>query len=730
MAPFGFGKGKKNDGSEPKAKKQKRFGKKKNQETLVERMRLEESVAGASVDVLSYWVGQNDSAVRETDDGFVIVAITNDMLDAAGLDPESEEFGAFAEALAQETVESITLASDLEQGIIGIIPSSATLQALDEFDFVQDLAFQWALVPFDLDDGHQLILLENTVGIGRLMELAGDPDTTLTVKNSAVVFEGGAPAPVAQAASVAYDDDEVEDEEVEDEFGDEFGEEYPDDDFPEEAPLDDEPSFDDEYSTEDYGDEEELDLDAELDELELDDEMPLDDEPGYEAPLEDELDAEDVATAVNRVAEHGFANTELELVVDLTAFDQYFDEVPIAQFDTARTDDSELQHGVSQLRRDANTEIHRFHQDSIQSLRNQFLTNMRTIHNKLVESLDHKSEDTTYGETYATIEATYSDSLRNIDRLTAQEIAEIKKIYDEEREEFGENAKREAYALYDSRHKAERDRKVSAVRENLTTDITTNRDIALGELYEDRRIVARRLFDKAQTAVLQSLQDAYVGIAEKELQMYDMFRKDMDVFTRRHYADEVLRAKAKAEELRQSHEADAVRKEYQQMLATKQAQLDEADAHVRTSIRQLEETHREQLEATRKDYDRRIEREKRDNDELRMLLQEANSATTKIGEQKDKEVESTITTLQNIIKSKDLELQYANQRATQSKSPVKWYIAATAAVCIAIGIMFGFLYGAGSVQQLAPTPPTAETPTTSYVVPTVDAPYGYAPDVA
>jgi hypothetical protein len=685
------------------------FGGKKKDVTLLERMQLEESVAAASLDVVQELAQIGGSAVRELEEGLLIIAITNDMLEEAGLDPAGEEFGSFAQALRSESVESIALSDDLAAGVIGIIPSHETLISLDEFEFVHETEFRWALVPFDLSDDDRLTVLDSTVHIERLVEMANNPDIRIGITNGEVV----------ELDDDQYDSYDSEPDGVEDDELDTDGFDEPEDMGDE---LDDAPVFDDHDEFDDMGsDMDEIDdiddFDADPgdmddmydsgDEFDMDEEIvgldemdeESDDADAFVAEEEEVMTAAESKEAINRLAAHGFNNTELDLNIDMSKFDDYFDSVSIAQFDTTRSDDSELQNVLSKLRQDANVELDRFHQDNVQSLRNKFTTSMRDIHNKLVESLDHKDENTTYGRRHVEIEADFEDAMDDLDRRVAGEIDDINRAYNDSRDEYAENAKREAMAVYDSRYRDERNRKIESVKDNVQTDLKTNRDTELGELYKDRRTVAQRLFDKAMTALLQRLQEEYQMISQNELQMYDAFRKSMDVYLRKHFADEVLRAKAEAEKLKQSHEAQRVRTDYEQMLMTKTRQLEEADNQARENLRQLEVTHKEQIDHVKADYDRRIEREQSDNKQLREMLQDATASNSKIGEQKDKEVEHLLRTYENTIKAKDKELAYANERAKTAQKPMKFVLGAVGVVMLAMGIIFGFLAGANSMNM-------------------------------
>lgn len=706
--------------------KKGRFGGKKKEVTLLERMQLDESVADSAVSVLQDLVEIGDSAVREVDEGIMIVAFTNQMLeDSESLDPKGEEFGSFAEALRSESIESIALQGDLENGVVGIIPSSETLSALDEFDFVHDLEFHWALVPFDITDDDQLTVFDTKVPISRLVQMANNQSIGLSITNGEVVETEGSVSQTQDDDGLDYEDEEEND------FVDDSSEEVVVSDNDDELEFDDEPVAEDDDSFDDFDDfddenevetDDEFDTDESFDDTSFDDgdELDVDDSFDDDFSVEDEEETyspEESKDVITKAAHHTFNNTELDLRVDMTRFDNFFDSIQFATFEVPKSvGDNQLQAVLAKMKENANVEIQRFHQNSIQGLRNEYLSNMTDVHSKLVDALDHKNPNMKYGKRANQIETEYDQAMDDIDRLIANEVSKITQEYNEDREEYAENAKREAYAIYDNNHRDAKNRRIEVVKDQVRTDVKTTRDTQLGELYQDRRNVAQRLFDKAESALTRNLQEKYQAIAQKELEMYDKFRKNMDLFLRTHFSDEVLRSKAQAEQLRQAHEADRVRQEYDQILLSKTREVEEADKLARKRLAQLEETHKEDIDQVKADYSRLLDREKKENEELRRLLSESNKANMSIGEQKDKEVAHTMKMLEDQVKATQRELEYANQRANSAQKPVKFIIGAVAAITLALGIIAGFLFGANTTQ-IAPSQPAStqtQNSSTSY----------------
>lgn len=707
------------------------FGKKK-QQTLIEMMNLSDSVAAASLDSLSQLASSEKTALRETDEGYLIVAVSNELLLGAGFDPldkNDEDFGSFATAISQETIRVIALPGDVEQGWFGIIPSEDTLATLDEYDFIEGFEMRWAIVPYDLDDDSTLRILDTSTTIDFLFELEDDMGLQPVLDGDDITFdiaeqeEDDLP-PVAVTALPNESSGVVEEPDELDETGynpenEEFENEFEDD-----LPPEQETSYEPDYEEEPEWTPPANAYDNHEDELDgFEDEDGVQDD-GEDAPfraetpdVSEDVTEEDAKEAINRIIEHTYSSSELELTIDMAKFDDYFDSVTIAQFDTTRVDDSQLHAVVQGLRQDANAEIERFHQEHIRSLRNQFTTGMRDIHARLLDTVDHTNEDTVYGQRYTMIEGDFKTAMRNIDMTVAGHANALNEQYEANRNTFAEAARREAVAVYDTRYKSEHDREIRRLKGDVEVEIKSTRDSQLGALYGDRRMIARRIYDKALTHLLQSLQDEYRAIADQELAMFDAFRKNMDTYLRKHHADEVLRSKTIAEKMRQSHEADEVRRTYDQLLATKSRQLEEIEERSRESLRQLENDKRDELERVRKDYEDRVKREEDSSIELRRLLKNANDALTLIGDQKDEENRHLIKTYEDRIASQDKELEYAKSSKDKSMKPMMYLFGALAVGLMIIGILFGFMYGVNSVEVA----PGTASKNVSYHAPTHDA---------
>jgi len=292
-----------------------------------------------------------------------------------------------------------------------------------------------------------------------------------------------------------------------------------------------------------------------------------------------------------------------------------------------------------------------------------------------------------------------------------KQMDELKAEYNRKREDHGNRAKQEAMNRYDDTHKDALDKELSTLRDHKEALLQVEHDKQLGDLYEDRRLVAKRSFDKSTNDLLIDLNEEFKHIAERELQMYDTFRKNMDAYLRRHFADDVLKAKAEAEKLRQSHEAEEVRQKYEELLDTKTRQLDEARDREQRLTDELKSDHKKEISWMISDYERRLSSEASTNEELRELIDKMSDKYTRLHDNKDAEIEHQIKVLENALSAKERELEYAN---TRSSRPYMFISIALAVVGVALGLVFGFIFASESSFEEAPASTNTTETTTSY----------------
>lgn len=726
------------------------FGKKKAQKGIIDSMGLNEAVASMGLSVLEDILESGEpSAVRKLDEGYTAIAVTEDMLQDMDIDVKGPDFGSFANAINSEHIETLLLENDLHNGILVFIPDQDTLDVLSEFSFLEDAVYRWAVIPYDIEDDSTVVLLENGATLKDLTVIS-DEEINLIVSNGNVVVDDG-----DGSSDMVQDDDEDFDSFDEfDEFGDDdddmfdsddvFGDITSDiapagsdsgfddfDDFDDsdefdsfdDFSMDDSPAVPEPYAVVDLEQEDDVDEFDKYggDDFDFDDDIEddfddeVEDDFGYDDDLDDLLEEAEPEVAILQSPEDGremiqgvldreFNNDELDITIKGDAFNQQFGDVHVIAFDEEPLDSSALSMTVSEMRRDANTRLYTLHNNNMQKLRSHYQNGLSDIHDRLVDILDYQDEKTAFGDRYYGILSDKEEKEEMADELVAQNRTQLDNAYDARRDSYGERAKREALARFDDQNKSAHESEKRRLGDEVATNIQLEFDANLSDLYDDRRNVAKRIFDKMTTGLLLKIQDMHEENVKASQELYEKFHAEIDAYTRENYTDEVMRAKAMATQQRQHHEADEVRAQYEQMLTSKKRELEEAERKADAELRKLEDSHSKSVKDTVAEYKRQISRRE---DEIRELRENNNRLQDKIivvSKEKEEEFEQRLRTNADTIESQRQQIAYEQERADKQNKQSGVLLAGMVVVGIALGLIGGFLMGAQRDTAPAPAP--------------------------
>ena len=723
------------------------FGKKKAQKGIIDSMGLNEAVASMGLSVLEDILESGEpSAVRKLDEGYTAIAVTEDMLQDMDIDVKGPDFGSFANAINSEHIETLLLENDLHNGILVFIPDQDTLDVLSEFSFLEDAVYRWAVIPYDIEDDSSVVLLENGATLKDLTVIS-DEEINLIVSNGNVVVDDGegssnmvedddedfdsfddfdefgddddmfdsddvfgditsdiTPSPAVPTAQQPYAVVELEQEDDVDEF-----DRYGGDDFDFDDDIEDDFGYDDDFD-DDFDDDIEDDFGYDDD---FDDEV--EDDFGYDDDLDDLLEEAEPEVAILQSVDDGremiqgvldreFNNDELDITIKGDAFNQQFGDVHVIAFDDEPLDSSALSMTVSEMRRDANTRLYTLHNNNMQKLRSHYQNGLSDIHDRLVDILDYQDKETAFGDRYYGILSDKEEEEEMADELVAQKRDELDDAYETKRDSYGERAKREALARFDDQNKSAHDLEKRRLGDEVATKIQLRFDANLADLYDDRRNVAKRIFDKMTTGLLLKIQDMHEENVKASQELYEKFHAEIDAYTRENYTDEVMRAKAMATQLRQHHEADEVRAQYEQMLTSKKRELEEAERKADAELRKLEDSHSKSVKDTVAEYKRQISRRE---DEIRELRENNNRLQDKIivvSKEKEEEFEQRLRINADTIESQRQQIAYEQERADKQNKQSGVLLAGMVVVGIALGLIGGFLMGAQRDTAPAPAP--------------------------
>ena len=707
----------------PKKKKGKKGkGSVVPEDSFLAKLNLEEQTVDSVVDELTEYLEENDDtpgrngALVELNSGFITAIALDDATIGTIYDDEDESFGAFINDIEEDVLPNIRLGSDLENGLLVILPTHDAIQTLAEYDFIQDIQFQWVAIPSEISDDTSSILCGNTVTYDELVRIDEEQATLEYYADSdegmSVTFDTG-----------TFDDDDVDfapDDEYEDDY-------YGDDDHEETFEPEDE-------SYEDYSDFEEGEFDSALPEADTYEETPEDyddihaDESYddvYEDSYEDNEDDiqetlrqitdDQLTDGLNEIEDYKYHNDEFDITVTDDAFNRHFAirnfELPL--FDETVSDpNNELDVVMAQQRKDMNKEIIRIHENNIVNLRNEWATHSAKVYDTLVARYNIDDSQTKYGLALKEIHDKYA-LLKDGIYLKAQEkMQELDEAYATERKQAGDRAFREATERYDLDHKVNLETEKKRVRDELETLYAKELVEAERELRDKRRTEFRREFDKCQTEIFLQLQKYYKQLIKREFANIDHFRLQLDKMARDHYADEVARAKALQRNDDYKQSLEQMKSRFAEMNNAKEAELREQIAKYERMDADWNKRYTEMIAKMKQEFDDEVNLLQRKNERLQQSLVD-------IEARKDSESEKRIYTLENLIATQNVQLEQL--QASKQKSSL---VPIIATVAVMIALVFGV--GGGFMMANINKQPVQQQPVQQQ--PTVYAPQNYYGD--
>lgn len=596
---------------------------------IIGAMGLAESVPEAAQADLEAAVEDNDGLVTELDRGYTVMIMNNIDLDELDIDVKSEDFGSLANDIKENNIQAVVLPEDLGVGVLSIIPTRDSIEALREYSILDAYTYNIGALPKELTEDSQVHLYEDTFTIERLFEANQEGHIFIEVDEDHVKLgnpmdlgredladedqlrEAEEQELINDTSGSAFDepDDFIDDEALETDITPvEETDDFEDDDpFLEDALEDElEASFEDAYEQEPLADDDDFGLgtfDEPLDDLDdtfgmgdLDDEFIYTDDDDFENDG-DELAAErrgltaiESAKELLEVTNRAFSNDELGLELRGEAFNNQIADFDPVLFDENIEVDGELDQVAKRMRQDANTAIIAHHNSEVQKLRTLFTTGLSRVHDRLGDDLDYQNTQTVFGQKWENISRSHREELADMDVVKRDQLKALRDEYEEAKEREGEQAKQEAMHRYDRDHRGSVERKLETVMAEYRDKVDLDKKSREAEVLDLRQKTAKRIYDKAVTNLLITIQERFERLMQEEKALYIEHQNKLKQYYEEHYSDEVMRKQALREELKQTHKADSVRAEYEQMLQAKSRELQEAQERADRQLRDLANT--------------------------------------------------------------------------------------------------------------------------------------------
>lgn len=559
---------------------------------------LDESAPAGALDLL----GANERFLRDDSHTAIAALLYTEEAPIGGLSKKASsgnaDKGSIIELIRGDLIKTFTTADMLEAGVLGIIPDEMTIDRMNDYTMLVNAPY--VLCSIDLDTRSHLLATEiGPVSFADLRSVAEgrvSVDTLLPSGLSTPSTDEERPDEPDTEVVSPVADDEGEDLSLDDEdpFAVDEAAALADEGFDEDdLPAD----FDDDDLLDDSGDDVDDDDDR-LDSIgsvvyeEISDDLGGDDEDLVE--VDDRvIDEAQVRDSIAR----RFLSDDLELVVDMTPFDEFFDADEQVEFPEVEGD-GWLNDQLKQYAAQANAELLRLRQDNRAALRRSYIAMMSAHIESVMQKVSVRDENQTfYSELMANAKADHDKRTADMAADVAKERRELAERFTAAMEARAEQAAAAAREQYRNRNEARHERQMAEVEgrrvahdEQLLVDVKAH-------IMDLRAADAEILLEKGVTQSLRLLTEAHAEATEAEARLQREWSERMSAFIDENRKNEVARIEALQDQLVRDNSLEQAEKAAAARLAELRAELEgrlaEADMRLDAAHKQAAQRLRE-----------------------------------------------------------------------------------------------------------------------------------------
>lgn len=606
---------------------------------------LSESVVEALIEEFS----QNDLFVGTYENSKAYIGLFFNTADIGGLSKKTnrdEAKGAFVEQIKSGRIKALITPELLNDNSMVIVPDAVTIEAMSEFSMLSDVDFKVCYVTPDC----KIILTDKTAKISDCEYILQSD-----VKAEDVFFKKDEPAdePVVPELPVTDNAQQEQNNDGHDIVS--HSEDLPDnsDAFEEDEIL---APVSTDISDEELRDEPIDDMNIDTDEpsdFNDDDYNPEDfiadaDEPDDDVVADDESDTdEDVIPdeAVEATVIRKFYSSELGLEITADPFDLQFTSidtyVPFAE-DRGK---GWLNEYLSNMSKDANTEMQRMHKDNMASLRKTYLSLLSLYCEDVQKQLDINDESTRYGQINNGLKAQRIDAKKNVDKEVIKRKQVLENAWNEKLKQVGEDAAHMAERQYRERFGEAHDAEMYRIEATLNQEIEDSYQDAVRMMNTDRQNEARKLLDYGINSVLKEVTNMYDTMVSEEQARYKELQQGMLDFIDSNRKDEVARIETLKAEQERNSKVQQVMQEYNERINTMKAEFEANRSVLKGELDSIQRDNAARLKQNQQDYESRLQDAKAQNESLQKRLDDLLNRYSNIDKIKDMEYTTRIKEL-------------------------------------------------------------------------------------
>lgn len=422
------------------------------------------------------------------------------------------------------------------------------------------------------------------------------------------------------------------------------------------------------------------------------------------APVDERVFNKDaVRTAVAR----RFLDDSLDFAVDMTPFETllgYEVDTP-AQFSLDHLDSANwLDSQIKMLSQQANTVLADQRRRDIEELRNLFFSLVSRTGDEISSQMSiDEDADNTWAKTMAEVNGNETKALADLIEISEKEKAVLADRYQQEREAFIQARIGEERVRYDERHKPALTRQMDDLEASIRLDIESDYEARRYEILRARKTSARGAFDAAITKVMDHLIEKRAEQVQREAQLIEKFRVEMNDFLDENRKEDIARTQALQEQLSRQNIVEEKSAEF----AAREQELHEQIA------RERDEAHKRVL-AAQDEANKVLERMRQENAaqlaQARAEVERANERVKeeaeRVGVVRDEIARQFQSQVESLQTDKQLLMDQMDRENLVAKRANRLYIALAVLVALAflaLGVIIGMLVhgGAGSSAHAA-----------------------------
>lgn len=403
--------------------------------------------------------------------------------------------------------------------------------------------------------------------------------------------------------------------------------------------------------------------------------------------VSEDISDDEVFEAVERL----FSAGDLDLVITPQAFDvRILGEnqfVPLIE----ERNDGWLDSYVTQMIKNANEELRVLHHENLLKSRQRFLALMNHNAEDIANKVDYNNKGTPFNELYVRLLQVRDERKDSLDEQIAERCSQLELKWHDELEQVKSSAAAAAERTYIENHSKAHHKEIHDVEISLLDELEREHSDNMKNLNEKRRFEAKRMLDIAVTETLEVVGQSYAEMVDSENRKRTELLEQITNYVDAHLKDEVAHNAVLAEAQRQKEEADRVAEEFRRKIDELSQEHKLAKDKLNDEINAAH-VHEDNL---KREYDSKFAAESDRYKELEAKYNELMDKYVRIDEEKAKEYENRMTTLENDRKAAEEHLAHVDMvhNKFNKVSVVVWISIAVA--MFAVGALMGNALGTG-----------------------------------